>query len=57
MFGDTLNKQIREKQDFSLYNYQRYLPVLFYSLFSTSNQPKPKSLKYPHQLFEVSLTN
>lgn len=53
MYCDTLNKQLREKQDFYLQNYQRYLPVMFYSLFNTSAAPKAKSLKYPHSSFEV----
>lgn len=55
MFTDKLNRQMRERQDFYLQNYQRFLPVLYYSLFSTSQQPKAKSLKYPHSFFEVKL--
>lgn len=53
MYCDTFNKKIRERQDFFLYNYQKFLPPLFYKLFSTSQQPNPKNrLKYPHVFFE-----
>jgi len=53
MYCDTLNKQVRERQDYFLYRYQAYMPALFYKLFSTSSAPNPKSrLKYPHVFFE-----
>ncbi len=51
MFCDKLNRQIKEKQDFGLYNYQRYLPVLFNMLFSTTSQ-QTKKLQYPHSSYE-----
>ena len=52
MFSDTLNKSIKEKQEYTFTNYQRYLPVLFNLLFSTTAQQQ-KKFQYPHSYFDV----
>ena len=55
MFSDSLNLIMKERQEYMLYNYQKYMPVLFYTLFSTVNQQKSRKLKYPHVQYEVGL--
>lgn len=52
MFTDKLNKYVREKQEYTFTNYQRYLPVLFNLLFSTTTQQTAK-FQYPHSYFDV----
>jgi hypothetical protein len=56
MFCDNLNRHIREKQEYTFTNYQRYLPVVFNMLFSTTAQ-QTKKFQYPHSAFDVSNKN
>lgn len=58
MFTDQLGKQSRDNQDFGLYKYQRYIPSLFYTLFSSINsqiQTQTKKFKYPHAQYENAM--
>lgn len=51
-FCDYLNRYVKEKQDYAYYGYQKYLPVIFNLLFSTTSQ-QTKKLQYPHSYFDV----
>ncbi len=53
MFYDVVNRQIKEKQEYGLYNYQKYLPVLFNCIYSTTAQ-QTKKLQYPHSLYDCA---
>ncbi|RNA43417.1 chromosome transmission fidelity 8 -like protein [Brachionus plicatilis] len=52
---DKFSKISRDNQDFGLLRYQRFIPGLFHTLFSSLNQQiqtQNKRFKYPHQHFE-----
>lgn len=56
MFTDRLNRQIRQNQDYAFMGYQKYLPVLFHLLFSSTSlqiNSQNKKFSYPHTLFDV----
>lgn len=53
MFSDKLQKQVKENQDYTLYGYQRYLPIFFHLSLSNSST-QTKRFKYPTMFSEVS---
>lgn len=55
MTCDELNKIMQHNQDYGLLRYQTYIPVLFYTLFSSSAQAQNKKFKYPNSQYEVNL--
>ena len=58
MVVDKLNRIMRDNQDFSLYNYQKFIPPLFNHLFSSTNTAlnnQTKKLKFPNKQYEVNV--
>ena len=56
MLVDKMNRIMRDNQDFSLYNYQKFLAPLFHYLFSSTNSQvnnATKKLKFPSKQYEV----
>lgn len=53
MLNDKLQRHVKEHQDYSLYGYQRYLPIFFHLALSNSST-QTKRFKYPTMFSEVS---